>query len=752
MNRSSFICTGVISSFVLVTSALAGGSNCCVANGTPGCDDAVCESLICGFLPNCCDTEWDADCAATAIDFCEVCEAGAGGCGDPAAGDCFVANGSPFCDDEACCLLICAADPFCCDTEWDGICADAALANCEEPDLSVCGDPGAGDCFEANGTPGCADEACCITVCTSDPFCCNVDWDATCVALANAFCEGGVCLGDCPDGAIDEGEACGADTNGGCNSMPPVFGSIACGDTICGTSWADGGSRDTDWYELVLSEETQVTFSGTAEFPLVIGIVDTGGVPDCALATVLSPFATSDPCLTASFTTCLQPGTYWFFVAPGVFEGFPCGSGNNDYIISLECVECPFAEIECPDGAIEEGEACGADINGGCNSVPPVFSSISCGDTICGLVWADGGSRDTDWYEITLNETTQITFSGTAEFPLVIGIVDTGGIPDCGLATALSPFAVADIGETASFTTNLNPGTYWFFVSAQVFDGFPCGSDNNTYVVTLECGDIPDCPLECDGTPEGEPCGGDVNGGCNSVPPVFGSISCGETICGSAWATGGSRDTDWYEITLSEETEVTFTGTAQFPIVIGIVDTGGIPDCSLATALSPFAVAAECETASFTTCLPAGTYWFFVSVQVFEGFPCGGGNNDYVVTLECGPCGEPLSCGDEGTGDCFAANGTPFCDDEECCLTVCAADPFCCDVEWDALCAGDAAELCIDEEPCFGDLNGDGVVNGADLGILLENWGGSGVGDLNNDGVVNGADLGILLENWGTCP
>ncbi len=54
------------------------------------------------------------------------------------------------------------------------------------------------------------------------------------------------------------------------------------------------------------------------------------------------------------------------------------------------------------------------------------------------------------------------------------------------------------------------------------------------------------------------------------------------------------------------------------------------------------------------------------------------------------------------------------------------------------------------EDPgIVGDLNGDGVVDGADLGILLNNWGGDGVGDLNGDGVVDGADLGILLNNWG---
>jgi len=48
----------------------------------------------------------------------------------------------------------------------------------------------------------------------------------------------------------------------------------------------------------------------------------------------------------------------------------------------------------------------------------------------------------------------------------------------------------------------------------------------------------------------------------------------------------------------------------------------------------------------------------------------------------------------------------------------------------------------------LGDLNGDGVVDGADLGILLNNWGGRGLGDLNGDGTIDGADLGILLNNW----
>lgn len=55
--------------------------------------------------------------------------------------------------------------------------------------------------------------------------------------------------------------------------------------------------------------------------------------------------------------------------------------------------------------------------------------------------------------------------------------------------------------------------------------------------------------------------------------------------------------------------------------------------------------------------------------------------------------------------------------------------------------------------PCPADLNGDGEVNGADLGQMLGSWGPfPGPADLNGDGEVNGADLGQLLGTWGACP
>ena len=45
-------------------------------------------------------------------------------------------------------------------------------------------------------------------------------------------------------------------------------------------------------------------------------------------------------------------------------------------------------------------------------------------------------------------------------------------------------------------------------------------------------------------------------------------------------------------------------------------------------------------------------------------------------------------------------------------------------------------------------------MNGADLGILLAQWGvanANTVSDINRDGRVDGSDLGTLLAFWGPC-
>ena len=61
-------------------------------------------------------------------------------------------------------------------------------------------------------------------------------------------------------------------------------------------------------------------------------------------------------------------------------------------------------------------------------------------------------------------------------------------------------------------------------------------------------------------------------------------------------------------------------------------------------------------------------------------------------------------------------------------------------------CEGDCAP------PCPADFDGNDVVDGADLGVLLSAWGSTGSpADLNDDMLVDGMDLGILLFLWGPC-
>ncbi len=104
-------------------------------------------------------------------------------------------------------------------------------------------------------------------------------------------------------------------------------------------------------------------------------------------------------------------------------------------------------------------------------------------------------------------------------------------------------------------------------------------------------------------------------------------------------------------------------------------------------------------------------------------------------------------CGSPATHSCFSTGG-PFCDDANCCNTVCAADPFCCSNSWDGICVNEANSLCA--APCPADLNGNGNVGPQDLALLLGAWG-TPAADLNGDGITGPADLALLLGAWGPC-
>jgi hypothetical protein len=163
-----------------------GSGDCQTGNGSPGCQDTFCCTMVCVLQPECCLQEWDDACAEIA-DF--ACFGAFDACG-PGGGDCYAAHPSPGCDDELCCTGVCTSTPECCFDTWSEQCADVANLVCSAGTGTFpgCGSEGSGGCFVSNGTPACEDETCCNIVCSSDPYCCINEWDDICAEEAAGLC------------------------------------------------------------------------------------------------------------------------------------------------------------------------------------------------------------------------------------------------------------------------------------------------------------------------------------------------------------------------------------------------------------------------------------------------------------------------------------------------------------------------------------------------------------------------------------
>ncbi len=184
-----------------------GSGPCDQPHGTPGCDIPECCRRVCEIDPFCCDVQWDQICADEA-DLFPQCNPF--GCSDnPDNGPCCIADGTPFCEDADCCRRVCAIDPFCCDVAWDSICADeaATFPQCGCPPPNVCDSPGT--CLDGYVQCG-----------IGSPFNC------ICFTIDNDPAQGGSCIqdffcgdvapcpgpGQCPPGFVCvTGSCCGID-------------------------------------------------------------------------------------------------------------------------------------------------------------------------------------------------------------------------------------------------------------------------------------------------------------------------------------------------------------------------------------------------------------------------------------------------------------------------------------------------------------------------------------------------------------
>jgi hypothetical protein len=87
---------------------------------------------------------------------------------------------------------ICAADPYCCDVEWDSICVGQVTSICGESCGGGGGGGGGGTCKHAICDTGAKLKSSCNTcakeICAKDAYCCNTLWDSICVSQVSSIC------------------------------------------------------------------------------------------------------------------------------------------------------------------------------------------------------------------------------------------------------------------------------------------------------------------------------------------------------------------------------------------------------------------------------------------------------------------------------------------------------------------------------------------------------------------------------------
>ena len=175
--------------------------------------------------------------------------------------------------------------------------------------------------------------------------------------------------------------------------------------------------------------------------------------------------------------TGLSSGTSYDWYVKAKCSPFDHSTWSGPHTFATVCVLSP------PPGGIAETEVCGDDDNGGCNNDPDpaTFEAVNPNDVILGTFFSSTTTKDTDWYEIVLDNTYSaytITINADAVSSMNVLELTTPvmGTPTCPATVGLS----MTVGPCTpgSFTTGTYaPGTYWFWAGSSVFEDLPCDQD-----------------------------------------------------------------------------------------------------------------------------------------------------------------------------------------------------------------------------------------------------------------------------------
>jgi hypothetical protein len=306
------------------------------------------------------------------------------------------------------------------------------------------------------------------------------------------------CILTAPVGAVLEGEPPCADGyidtyNGGCSGGTPAFSTLQCGQSVFGQTGVftvnDTLHRDTDWYQLTLTQRSWINWKVTGE-GLMRARVYNYRYANCDSIQLLDDDTTAYPCDTANcITSVMDPGTYLLLATPYDFDpNMTCGT---DYIGTVTCY--PVTTPTCQTGDVAE---CAEviepahtdnDCDGGCNMATPVFQDVTCSQTVCGILFTYNSTdttinRDLDWYKLTLTTPQRITVSAVSGCMYNLWI--TGYPCEFDTTIAFKQSTLPNV-PTVLMTDNVMPaGDYIVIIGCQQFYGVPVAQP---YRMTFGC-------------------------------------------------------------------------------------------------------------------------------------------------------------------------------------------------------------------------------------------------------------------------
>lgn len=413
-------------------------------------------------------------------------------CGATGTGGCFVPHASPACNDATCCAAVCTADPFCCQENWDATCVLGASNLCSGGS-GTCGDAGAGSCTVAHPTPACSDGPCCEAVCGADPTCCTNSWDTFCVAAAQVICTTN-CAPLCPGISDSEPEPCGDSTNAPCVNGQPGGGiaTLASGRPLCGRIAPLASGADTDAYRISVPDPDG---NGLARLRVVL---DAAGPAFAAvLPTPCTPLSGAafhlsvGGCISATASQCLPPGTWYVVVARGTFPNpasAPGDCGQFGIRYTLEATA-----LDTCAGSCGGSEPCFAPHDS------PGCSDVACCTAVCAL---DPLCCDKAWDAICVAR-ANASCSPPAAPPndtcaSAAPISALGSIPFTTIGAAptdLAPPAGCLAAGTASLGRDI-----WFSISGVegTVELATCGAGGFDTALVVYRGRCPGTPVACD--------------------------------------------------------------------------------------------------------------------------------------------------------------------------------------------------------------------------------------------------------------